>query len=185
MFREISLTVPRCSGDCITQILIRNLSPRHGYFAELAQPQNTHVFGDFAPGTATLTAALMSVRRRAFKNSVQCNNVPLKILCNSLFLWGKGTEDIFWKSFTCTSSDYLVRRTIYLFKWRTLNCCICTYVLKILKIYYTWLQWFCFLAELWWSSPSSIFRRSSLLSGRDKRWVGAVIVCARPRIYRV
>ena len=44
------------------------------------------MFGDFAPGTATLTAALMSVRRRAFKNSVQCNNGPLKILCNSLFL---------------------------------------------------------------------------------------------------
>ena len=31
----------------------------------------------------------------------------------------------------------------------------------------------------------AIFRRSSLLSGRDKRWVGAVIVCAVPRIYRV
>ena len=48
--------------------------------------QHTHVFGDFAPGTATLTAALMlPLRRRAFKNSVQCNNVPLKIFCNSLY----------------------------------------------------------------------------------------------------
>ena len=87
VFRDISVTVPRCSGDCITQILIRNLSPRHGYFAELAQ--HTHVFGDFAPGTATLTAALMSVRRRAFKNSVQCNNVPLKIKSSVIpYFWG-------------------------------------------------------------------------------------------------
>ena len=86
VFHEMSLTALCSSGDCITQIVIRNLSPRHGYFAELTQPKHTHVFGDFAPGTATLTAALMSVRRRAFKNSVQCNNVPLKILCNSLFL---------------------------------------------------------------------------------------------------
>ena len=129
----MSLTIPHCSGDCITQILIRNLSPRHGYFAELAQ--HTHVFGDFAPGTATLTAALMSVRRRAFKNSVQCNNVPLKILCNSLFLGVKVQRTYFESHLHVlfliilpdgqfTSSEVLYR-------------CVCTYILKSLKIYDT------------------------------------------------
>ena len=72
------------AGEGPSRGLLRDYEPSDGPSFESLQ--HTHVFGDFVPGAATLTAALMSVRRRAFKNSVQCNNVPLKILCNSLFL---------------------------------------------------------------------------------------------------